>query len=60
MNEGLHIREKTSYKHNNKKLQQFHNKTNLLIKIKKKKKIEITDYGRPCSRTELENYFGSK
>ena len=41
MNEGLHIREKTSYKHNNKKLQQFHNKTNLLIKIKKKKKLKL-------------------
>jgi hypothetical protein len=58
MNEGLHIREQKSCNHN-KKLQQFHNKANLVVKFEKKKNIyiEIADYGGPCSGLESENYF---
>ena len=57
MNEGLHIREQKSYNHN-KKLQQFYNKVNLLVKFEKKKKLEIAYYMMGhVQEQESKNYF---
>ena len=56
MNEGLHIREQKSYNHN-KKLQQFYNKANLLVKFEKKKNMKLHIMMGHVQEQESKNYF---